>query len=228
MKVKIKSFILGMLVMGILSGIVAYAADNWQNISVLPNTIKVVVNGKEVQADNFLYNDTTYLPIRAVSEALGKDVQFDGATGTAVIGDAGTVNISSNQTTATEINVTNTFSTTKDGLYIYEDENGQKYLKLTDINGSTTIKNAKSSLFEMWTVSNAGNNGKWRLEYCDVTNDEMWNNSEIYAMEGGPLFTANNAWYILATDYTDKVIPNLGAINGKPNSNFVIVKEERN
>lgn len=85
MKNNIKSFICGMLVMGVISGVAAIAADNWQTISVLPNTIKVVVDGKEVQADNFLYNDTTYLPIRAVSEALKMDVQYDNATSTATI-----------------------------------------------------------------------------------------------------------------------------------------------
>ena len=83
MKGNIKSFICGMLVMGVISCAGVYAADVWQNINVLPNTIKVVVDGKEVQADNFLYNDTTYLPIRAVSEALGKDVQYDTQTSTA-------------------------------------------------------------------------------------------------------------------------------------------------
>ena len=85
MKGNIKSFICGMLVMGVISCVGAYATDVWQNINVLPNTIKVVVDGKEVQADNFLYNDTTYLPIRAVSEALGKDVQYDTQTSTATI-----------------------------------------------------------------------------------------------------------------------------------------------
>ena len=85
MKGNIKSFICGMLVMGVISSAAVYAVDAWQTINVLPNTIKVVVNGKEVQADNFLYNDTTYLPIRAVSEALGKDVQYNTETSTATI-----------------------------------------------------------------------------------------------------------------------------------------------
>ena len=84
MKLNIKSFICGVAVMGIISG-AAYAADVRQTINVLPNTIKVIVDGKEVQADNFLYNDTTYLPIRAVSEALKMDVQYDNATSTATI-----------------------------------------------------------------------------------------------------------------------------------------------
>lgn len=85
MKTQIKSFICGMLVMGVISSAAAIAADVWQSINVLPNTIKVVVDGKEVKADNFLYNDTTYLPIRAVSEALEMDVQYDNATSTATI-----------------------------------------------------------------------------------------------------------------------------------------------
>lgn len=85
MKNTVKSFICGMLVMGVISSVAVGATDIWQTISVLPNTIKVVVNGKEVQADNFLYNDTTYLPIRAVSEAIGQNVQYDATTSTATI-----------------------------------------------------------------------------------------------------------------------------------------------
>lgn len=85
MKNTVKSFIGGMLVMSIVSGAAVIAADNWQTINVLPNTIKVVVGGKEIQADNFLYNDITYLPIRAVSEALKMDVQYDNTTSTATI-----------------------------------------------------------------------------------------------------------------------------------------------
>lgn len=81
-----KNFIIGFICGALVCGAAgALASDAWQNISVLPNTIKVVVNGKEIQADNFLYNDTTYLPIRAVGEALGNDIQYDPETGTAVI-----------------------------------------------------------------------------------------------------------------------------------------------
>lgn len=41
-------------------------------------------NGNPVEA--FIYNGTTYLPVRAVSEAVGKTVQWDGATGTVYLG----------------------------------------------------------------------------------------------------------------------------------------------
>lgn len=43
------------------------------------------VNGERV--DTFLYNGTTYVPIRAMSELFGKGVTWDGTTGTVYIGD---------------------------------------------------------------------------------------------------------------------------------------------
>lgn len=82
MRKEIKWFIVGIL----LALSVSALADNWQTISVQPNLINVVVNGEKLNADNFLYNDTTYVPIRAVSEALNFNVEYDEETNTAYIG----------------------------------------------------------------------------------------------------------------------------------------------
>lgn len=57
--------------------------------------IKIVIDGIEVtpkdatghEVEPFTSNGTTYLPVRAVAEALGKDVEWDGATNTVYIGD---------------------------------------------------------------------------------------------------------------------------------------------
>lgn len=57
--------------------------------------IKLVVNGKEVTpkdvngnvVEPFAYNGTTYLPVRAVGEALGKTVRWDGETKTVHLGE---------------------------------------------------------------------------------------------------------------------------------------------
>ena len=84
MKKFIAGIIVGVLGAGILS---VGAVGTWENIGVLRNDIKVVVNGQEIQSDNFLYNDTTYLPIRAVSTALGESVDYDEATNIAYIGE---------------------------------------------------------------------------------------------------------------------------------------------
>ncbi len=47
--------------------------------------IRVYVNGRRVEHDVILRNDTTYIPLRAVSEALGAEVVWDGETSSAHI-----------------------------------------------------------------------------------------------------------------------------------------------
>ena len=83
-----KKFICGILVGSLCTLTIGTLASGvWDNISVLRNDIKVVVDGTEVTADNFLYQDTTYLPIRAIGTALGENVEYDEATNTAYIGE---------------------------------------------------------------------------------------------------------------------------------------------
>ncbi len=87
MKKELKGFICGVLATSVISIGMASANSVWDNISVLKNDINVVVNGENVTADNFLYNDITYLPLRAVSTALGANVEYDEETNTAYIGE---------------------------------------------------------------------------------------------------------------------------------------------
>ena len=88
MKKNIISFISGALCMAVLSGgIAVFASGAWKNISVLENDITVVVDGKQISESNFVYNDRTYLPLRAVAEAVGKEVTYDETTNTAYIGE---------------------------------------------------------------------------------------------------------------------------------------------
>ena len=93
MKKEIKGFICGMIATSLLGCVSISAAGVWDKIDVLRNDINVVVNGTPVNADNFLYNDTTYLPMRVVAETLGKEVQYDENTNTATIKDKGDDNL---------------------------------------------------------------------------------------------------------------------------------------
>lgn len=58
-----------------------------KTIEIIYNSINLTVNGSKINADNILYTGTTYVPIRAVAEALGKDVGWDQKTYTASICD---------------------------------------------------------------------------------------------------------------------------------------------
>ena len=77
----------------------AFAAVGAQQITVNYNNIKLVIDGQTVTprdangnvVEPFIYNGTTYLPVRAVGEALGKEVSWDGATATVNIGAPGTI-----------------------------------------------------------------------------------------------------------------------------------------
>ena len=65
------------------------AANGTKNISATFRNIKIVVDGKEVSTSTepFVYNGTTYLPIRAVGEAVGKEVTWNAGTNTVYLGE---------------------------------------------------------------------------------------------------------------------------------------------
>ncbi len=81
-----------------------------KTIDVVYNSVNLTVNRKKIEADNILYNGTTYVPLRAVADALGKDVGWDGNTNTASINDKG----------ATQPAIENPSA----NIYTHKDENG--------------------------------------------------------------------------------------------------------
>ncbi|WP_028548600.1 peptidylprolyl isomerase [Paenibacillus sp. UNC451MF] len=86
---KLKGLVLGLSLGVMLTGSVAYASGT--QIEVYFQNIKYMFDGivktpTEEQGQGFIYNGTTYVPLRFVSEALGKEVQWDNDTQTAWIG----------------------------------------------------------------------------------------------------------------------------------------------
>lgn len=87
------------LVAGLVAGIMlttgaVYAANTTTLEGVLMNGIRIVLDGEELEpkdangnrVEPFIYNGTTYLPVRAVAEALGKPVYWDGPEFTVYLG----------------------------------------------------------------------------------------------------------------------------------------------
>ena len=64
-----------------------YANNLFTKIDVIFNQMNLFVNGQKVEADNILYNGTTYVPLRKVAEMLDKDVIWDQATNSVNITD---------------------------------------------------------------------------------------------------------------------------------------------
>ncbi len=93
-----KDFIKGITVGFVLAigiGCIAAFAETYRTqIDAVYNDIKIVVNGKQITpkdvdgntVDPFISNGTTYLPVRAISNALEQAVDWDGETNTVYIG----------------------------------------------------------------------------------------------------------------------------------------------
>lgn len=84
---KIKYFIFGSVFMLVLNiGFISFGYVT-KKIDITFDSIIVKVNGKNVSGTNLLYNGTTYVPLRAISEMLGKNVSYDSKTRVASITD---------------------------------------------------------------------------------------------------------------------------------------------
>lgn len=91
---KRSSFAAGMLTMALLFGLVGTAYAAYQRQATLNyQDIKITLNGETVTpkdgagnvVEPFTIEGTTYLPVRAIGNALGLDVGWDGETNTVVL-----------------------------------------------------------------------------------------------------------------------------------------------
>ena len=71
--------------LSLFSSAVGYAAGEWENIWVQFDSVNLTVNGQNVTSSNLLYNDRTYVPLRACAEMLGSTVEWSQTSNTASI-----------------------------------------------------------------------------------------------------------------------------------------------
>ncbi|MFC4810141.1 stalk domain-containing protein [Paenibacillus sp. GCM10023250] len=90
MKSNMKSFLLGFVVCAMLGSTTVYATDSTR-IEVYFKKLKYVFNGIEKvpnsAGEGFIYQGTTYVPLRFVSESLDKEVSWNPGTGTIRVSD---------------------------------------------------------------------------------------------------------------------------------------------
>ena len=93
MKKRLEGFVAGVIATLMLTGVFAFAKEAGEMISVLYNNIKIIIDGENFVATNvngdvvepFIYEGTTYLPVRAIATAFDKDVAWDEETYTVSI-----------------------------------------------------------------------------------------------------------------------------------------------
>ncbi len=94
MRKRLQGLIAGLLIgVTITSGMV-FAKQATETIGVIYDNIKILINGKEYQptdangnaVEPFIYNGTTYLPVRAIANAFDKDVEWEAQTSTVALG----------------------------------------------------------------------------------------------------------------------------------------------
>ena len=100
MKLNFKSMVLGCVIGATVMGAIpAMGYDGVRTIQAVFKNIKICVDGVQMtprdtagkEVEPFIYNGTTYLPVRAVGEAVGKEVTYDGSTNTVYLGKSGQV-----------------------------------------------------------------------------------------------------------------------------------------
>lgn len=92
MKEKLKGLVLG-IVIGVVLVSTAFATVGTVTKELSYNDIKITLNGQELTptdangnyVEPFIIDGTTYLPVRAVSNALGLGVEWDGTNKTVVL-----------------------------------------------------------------------------------------------------------------------------------------------
>lgn len=91
-----KQLITGIILGALLFGGVSIATTGLKSINVSYNNIKIAVDGKEVKTDAepFIYEGRTFVPIRVISEALGAEVDWNDKTKTVEIGSPNYIQLS--------------------------------------------------------------------------------------------------------------------------------------
>lgn len=96
MNKRLQGLAIGILIGTLLTSGIVLAANTTTLYGVIANGIKIVLDGEELTpkdvngntVEPIIYNGTTYLPVRAIAEAIGKPVYWDGPNYTVYLGKA--------------------------------------------------------------------------------------------------------------------------------------------
>lgn len=181
MKKQWKGFMVGfVMAMVLFSCLPAIAAQ--RQATATYNGAKIMLNGIQLQADPVSINNTTYLPLRSIAEALQLTVDWNEQANTVTITSAGN-NVTSTPNTST--NTAGKVLLEQNGIKITYNGITQKeaYLKGYDVNLKIENSNAKNYTVQIRNLSVNGIMAD-SIFSCDVVagktaNDSIW----LYGLE---------------------------------------------
>lgn len=170
---KTKGFVMGVIctVLVMTSVLGAAAATGAVDLSATYRNIKITLNGTELtpkdangkSVEPFIVDGTTYLPVRAVSEALGLDVSWNNSTNTVVlsgtpVADNGVVNVKNTAELKAALRRSNVEIRMAPGTYTSYDEfelNGVSNVKIIGGDGVKLATNSGTDrVLGMYNCSN--------------------------------------------------------------------------
>lgn len=196
MSKRTNGIIIGFLLGALLTGSFAFAKTGTEYIQAAYRNIKIYVNGTQINPKDttgrpieaFISNSTTYLPVRAVAEALGENVSWDDKTSSVYIG--GTPTTSQNW-----MDQCKPYEVTRNKIYLL---NQNEYFKMAGKeytngfvlgNGSTIYT---SALFNL-----NGNYNSLSFKVGLLEDNQDWNNKNadltIY-VDGTPIHRETLKW----------------------------------
>lgn len=172
MKDKIKGLIVGILIGVALTASTVIATTGVIQKNLHYNNIKITLNGKEIKpvdangtyVEPFIIDGTTYLPVRAVSGALGLGVAWDGETNTVKL--TGTT---AGDKTAVEAFVENFGSSLEKYVEECGKESGFNYNATVSADGNTITIDA--NVTELSDVSDAEK--AWLQNFFDSNKNDL-------------------------------------------------------
>lgn len=78
----LKSFLFGFIIGLTLISATAYAINNSIQAEIYPDSLNIYANNLKVKTPNFLYNDTTYVPLRDIAERVNSEVIWNSENST--------------------------------------------------------------------------------------------------------------------------------------------------
>jgi hypothetical protein len=193
MKIKIKYFSIGLLMGCVLMVTTPVLADSIiQKIDVVMNGVNVQVDGQELDSSSILYNGSTYLPLRKVAEAVGKDVVWNQDTMTANIVDTANIETESIKEgdNLDEFKIYNI----DDGFNCYAERNGEIYFHANNI---------------VRQMNENGKNGDYGIDINNLANNNvrLFDKDNGTIIENVPYEMIQNRIFISKTYYENTILP---------------------